>query len=573
MSILASLNKAYDRLAKSNKVPTYGFATQNIHACIVLNNDGSVSGPPALWNKDDRGKNSSRMMQVPYFGGRSGKKPPPYFLWDNTAYVLGVTLKDFDPTQRHDEFKKLHLSNLENCEDEGLAAIYKFLSSWKPEKFYEIGFNDELKDKNLVFRLNSKQDFVHEGVAAKALWERICPSDTVGEGTCLVSGLKSQITRLHPPIGSFENPARIVSFNQDAYYSYGHTSGDNAPVSTSVAFRYSATLNYFLEKNSDNKIQIGDASTVFWADASDAALAEQAENIFMAMFDEAAEAKHHIRPILEKIRMGQPVHNFAPRLSDGVRFYVLGLAPNAARLSIRFWFEGDFGKLAENYQRFISDMRIEPPDRDDAIALWKYLSETAVLGKAKNVPPNLAGEWMRSILAGSNYPMTLLSTVLMRIRADKNINARRVSILKAILIRNLKSKEAPVALDPNYPNPAYHLGRLFAVLENFQKAALGEINRTIRDGYFSTAMTAPASVFSRLIKLNSHHRSKAIKENPNWAKSLEIQMSDITNALPPNIPSTLSLADQSLFTLGYFHQANRRKATDATAVSTKGNNQ
>src|SRR5690606_6595009 len=146
---------------------------------------------------------------------------------------------------------------------------------------------------------------------------------------------------------------------------------------------------------------------------------------------------------------------------------VLGLAPNAARISIRFWFEGDFGQLAENYQRFAAEMEIAPPPRDEHPALWKYLAETAVLGKRENVPPNLAGDWMRAILTGTPYPLTLLSTVLMRIRADKTINGLRAGMLKAVLMRNFKmtKKEAPVALDPENTNRGYLLGRLFAAYE------------------------------------------------------------------------------------------------------------
>lgn len=274
--------------------------------------------------------------------------------------------------------------------------------------------------------------------------------------------------------------------------------------------------------------------------------------------NEADEAKHKIKPILEKIRQGQPLQTIKPDLAEGIRFHVLGLAPNAARLSIRFWFQDDFGNLMKSYQRFLDDMRIDPPDRDSSIALWKYLSETAVLGKTENVAPNLAGEWMRSILTGTNYPLTLLSSILMRIRADRKINARRVSILKAILTRNLKSKEAPVAFDPDNRNKGYLLGRLFAVYEKVQIAALGrDVNATIKDKFYGSASAQPRKIFAMLEVGSAHHLSKLGKQKAGYRNVLEKLIGEIMGLMSPAedpFPVTLSSEQQALFGLGYYHQ-------------------
>lgn len=255
------------------------------------------------------------------------------------------------------------------------------------------------------------------------------------------------------------------------------------------------------------------------------------------------------------------------------------LAPNAARLSIRFYFEDDFGAITANYQRFLADMRIEPPPRDGQPALWKYLAETAVLKKRENVPPNLAGEWMRAILAGTRYPQTLFSTVLMRLRADKDVNALRVAILKAVLKRNFiegpRNKEADsiegkdifVALDPENKDQAYVLGRLFAVLERIQLLALGKVNATIRDRYFGAASSKPSLVFPTLLSLNLHHRSKAEKDEKNkgLARFFAQQMAEIFDLLNSSFPAHLSLEEQGKFAIGYYHQFNYRK-TDKTAI-------
>ena len=220
--------------------------------------------------------------------------------------------------------------------------------------------------------------------------------------------------------------------------------------------------------------------------------------------NEASEAAK-VGAKLDMIRQGKPLAEIDPALEKDVRFHVLALAPNAARLSIRFYLEDTFGAIAANYRRYLDDMAIDPPPRDAQPALWKYLAETAVLGKRENVPPNLAGEWLRSILAGTRYPQTLLATILMRLRADGDVSALRVSMLKAVLIRNF-NKEAPVALDPDNRDKGYLLGRLFAVYEHVQSAALGpKVNATVKDKFYASASAQPRKVFALLEHGSANH--------------------------------------------------------------------
>ena len=566
MSILASLERAYGRLDARGQVPAFGYSTQTIHGCIVLERDGRLSGPPALWHLDERGKRAGRLLDVPYSGGRSGTKPPPYFLWDNTAYVLGVTAKEsIDASIRHAAFVDYNLGLLDGIVDEEVTALCQFLKSWSPLQFHEVGFGDDFRDLNLVFRLSNKPNFVHESAAAREAWSRSFAGDIIGDGICLVTGKRDRIARLHPPIGSFEKQVRIVSYNEDAYDSYEHKNGANAPVSELAAFRYTAALNRYLAKGSSNKISIGDASTVFWADASEADAAA-AEGIVAQLLgepvkiNETTEAQK-VGEILRRIRNGEVWSDIARALSPGlekdVRFNVLGLAPNAARLSIRFWFEDDFGVLAENYQRFVEEMRIDPPPREPYPAVWRYLSETAVLGKRENVQPNLAGDWMRSILAGTPYPLTLLSTVLMRIRADGEVNGLRAGMLKALLMRNF-NREVPVSLDPENRNKGYLLGRLFAAYEQAQSAALGRnVNATIKDKFYGSASATPRKVFAFLERGSANHLSKVGKERPGQRVNLEKTIGGIMGAMDPAndpFPTSLAAEDQALFGLGYYHQ-------------------
>lgn len=562
MTILSALARAYDRLPDA---PPYGYSSEKIGFCVVLNADGSVAEIADLRDTDKR--RSPRVMLVP-----QGKKRTvgidPNFLWDKSAYVLGVTAGEGKRTaQEQAAFRAKHLEWLAETDDPGLVALRQFLEGWQAEAFAPPFWPEDMRDQNIVFRLATEYAFLHDRPAARALWRRIGAEGASDPQTCLVSGEVGPVARLHPSVkgvwGAQSSGASLISFNLDAFASYGHDQGDNAPVSEAAAFAYTTALNRFLS-DKRHRLQIGDASTVFWADASDPGAAEEADVLGAMMLggadlsgadDQIAEAK--IRAKLDLIRGGQPLTDIAPHLAQGVRFCVLGLAPNAARLSVRFWWENDFGALVGNYQRFLSDMALQPAPPDGWPPLWRYLVELAVQGKRENVPPLIAGEWMRAILTGGSYPLTLLSTVLMRIRADGTVNALRAAILKSVLIRNM-SKEAPVALDPGNLNKGYILGRLFAVYEEVQRAALGgNVNATIKDKFYGSASATPQKVFRTLDAGSQNHFSKLRKQSPGRAVNLEKLLTSITDLMEPGndpIPASLSAAEQALFGLGYYHQ-------------------
>ena len=566
MSVLASLARAYDRMAERNEVPPFGYSTEKISFVISLNADGTPAGIPTDLRENNGKKRIPRPMVVPQPSKRTSGIAPN-FLWDKTSYALRIG-ESKRLTEEHTAFVTRHVKSLSESGDAGLKALLTVLQQWRAEAFQTYRWPDEMKDQNVVFALESERlqnIFIHDRPAARQLWARLSSSEKKTEAACLVSGDRAPVARLHPAIkgvwGAQSSGASLVSFNLDAFESYGHEQGENAPVSEAAAFAYTTALNKFLENGSKNRIQIGDTSTVFWADAGNAETAEEAEGIFAALIgseiDEAMQASK-IGAVLEKIRNGQPIKDFAPDLAEGVRFYVLGLAPNAARLSVRFWLESDFGTIAKNYQCFLDDMRIAPPPRDVNAPIWRYLIETAVLGKRENIPPNLAGEWMRSILTGTSYPLTLLSSTLMRLRSDKDVNAYRVAILKAVLTRNFKMKEASVALDPENKDKGYLLGRLFAVYEQVQSAALGRgVNATIKDKFYGAASAQPRKVFALLDKGSANHLSKIGKQSPGYKVTLEKLITGIMDIMSPDenpFPPSLSAEDQALFGLGYYHQ-------------------
>ena len=579
MSILASLERAYHRLAEEDKVPPIGYSDERVGYCVVLGTDGQPVGQPVDL-RDHSGKNPiAPRHSVPRPEKRT-VKVVPNFLWDKTSYALGVAEdgKALERVEKEQEaFRDRHLDALQHESDAGLVACYRFLQWWKPEYFDAHGWPDEMKGANVVFRLDGDRNFIHDREAARQLWAlQMNQARNADQAICLVTGKESPIAQTHPSIkgvrGAQSSGANIVSFNLDAFESYGHKQGHNAPVSEDVAAAYTTALNHFLLPNK-NRVQLGDASTVFWADGSNEEEVAKSEAIFAFVCNDTngaddAISEQAIKSILEKMARGRPMEEIRPGLPQGVRFYVLGLAPNAARISIRFWLEDDFATLAEHILSHYRDMRIDPPPRQEQPSVRRCLIET-VSTKVKNpyehIPPQLAGEMLRAILTGRSYPQTLLSTILMRLRSDKAITDLRVALLKAVICRNqrtvghLTKEDDLVSLDPTNVDPGYLLGRLFACFEHAQKQALGgNINATIRDKYYGAASATPRSVFSILQRSAMNHLAKLRKENQGAEIRLDRAIAQIYECVGPDklfVP-TLSMDAQALFAIGYYHQKN-----------------
>jgi len=534
MSVLEALSNAYERLADRGDVPPFGYSNEKIGFLIALAEDGAPVGPPIDLREEEGKRRIAPLMAVPASFKRPGVTPRSFFLWDNSAFALGVTASESkDAAARLAAFRERHLKELANTNDLGLLALLRFVMTWTPAQFTTLGWPEDMKDQNVVFALESerrKDIRIHDRPAARAIWARLAAASEGGEGICLVSGDRAPIARLHPAIkgvwGAQSSGASLISFNLDAFTSYGHDQGDNAPVSEAAAFAYTTVLNKFLERDSSHRIQIGDASTVFWADASEAVVAEAAEALFGVLLGVDEEVQvNKVRP------------------------------------------KDDFGVIAKNFARHLEAMRIAPPPKDENPSIWHCLIEAAVQHKSENIPPNLAGEWLRAILTGARYPLTLQSTVLMRLRADKDITGLRVAILKSVLVT--KGEEVPVSLDPENRDPGYLLGRLFALYEHVQTAALGRnLNSTIKDKFYGAAAATPRKVFTLLDKGSVNHLSKIAKEKKGYAVSLEKQIAAIMEHFNPSadpFPAFLTADQQSLFAVGYYHQKFFRPKDAATA--------
>lgn len=576
MSVLSSLVRAYDRLPEK---PPFGFSKERIAVVIALYSDGSVAGLHDLRAGTGK-KRTSAILTVPQAIKR-GANISPNFLWDKTAYSLGVTIgKGKRTDEKHAAFKARHQEWLVGTDDEGLVAFLRFLDLWTPD---QLIFDETLRDHNIVFALETDRldgRMLYDRPAARQVWAAIQGTRVGAGAVCLVTGNHAPVARLHPTIkgvwGAQSSGASLVSFNLDAFTSYGHEQGENAPVSDQAAFAYGAALNAFLANDSGHRVQIGDASTVFWAEAPDTGSAHMADDMLGAMLDAlppvAADnaARKEIGIKLDRLRQGKPLAEVEPRL-EGTRFTVLGLAPNAARLSVRFMVEDSFGVLADRYRRWQDDIRVEPGPHGGRASLFCQLCELAVQGKMDNLPPRLGGDMMRAILTGGPYPLTILSTTLARIRADGRIDAIRAGLMKAVLVRN-HDMEVPVALDPDFDNMGYQLGRLFAVYEQIQRAALGNVSTSVRDKYYGVASATPRKVFVMLDRGAMSHLSKVGKKSPGHEVNLLKTLRAVTDRLSPAgepFPQTLPARDQALFALGYHHQHSdfyRKKtgASDAT---------
>lgn len=591
--ILQALNRYYERLIeqKPEDVAPYGFSPEKVSFEILLTPDGGVAQINDIRDTSNK-KPQPKLIEVPQPPKRANNIAP-CFLWDKTSYVLGVSNTSKRADKEHDAFVELHETVLAAEDDPGLKALLSFLRSWSPEQFEARGFPADMVDANLVFRLDGEQCFVHNRPAARAVRARLLTGDEGQESpansaVCLVSGELAPVARLHPAIKMNRSDAQssgvsIVSFNKLSFESYAKSQGDNAPVSTQAAFAYTTVLNYLLRRGEHNRqrLQIGDASVVFWAEAADAQQASAAEDLFATLLsppaDDASEAAR-VRAVLERIAKGRPVADLAPNLEPGTRMYVLGLAPNASRLSVRFWQVDTLEVLAGRIAQHAEDLHLEPLPWRTEPSVWRLVLATAPSrdgrAKSEDVPPLLAGEFMRAILSGGPYPRSLLTNIIMRFRADGDISGLRVALCKGVLARERRrdirtsEEEIPVSLDKQSTQPGYLLGRLFAVLERAQHSALGDhVNATIRDRYYGAASATPASIFPMLLRNTQNHLGKLRKERKGQAVNLEKDIGEIIGGLPEQFPRSLKIEDQGRFAIGYYHQSRsyftRRDAAGA----------
>ena len=574
MTILQSLDQYYGRMAARQEAEAPGFSREKISFRIDLSPEGDPVHVMDLRETSGRTLRP-RLLEVPQAVIRKSNILPNLF-WDKTAYSLGRTAGEGRRTaEEHAAFKAANLAFIASNNDEGLTAFRRFLETWSPERFEALVGHAEMLDANIVFALAGERLYLHERDAAQALL-----AARLGPGSeprfCLVTGISAPVARLHPTIkgvpGAQSSGASLVSFNLDAFTSYGKAQGDNAPTSEAAAFRYGAALNRMLDRGGRNRLArpVGDATLVFWADTSSTVSepqAQAAEALFgfaMDPPDDDTEVRR-VADALSALAEGR----VAPELdvAPGTQLHVLGLSPNAARLSVRYWLSDSIGAFAERVATHYKAIEIKPPPwrmKPPSVARL-LVRTTAMQEKFENIPNALAGEVMRAVLTGRPYPRTWLAASVIRLRAgDDPASGWHAAAIKACLSRITPKECPPVSLDPDHPSPAYQLGRLFAVLEAAQYAALGRVNATIADRYYGAASATPARVFGALLRGVRTHVSTAHKLNKGFW--IGPRLEQIMEKLDPELPRTLRLEDQGRFAVGYYHERAFRpvKPDDAT---------
>lgn len=565
--ILQALTQHYEDLLKRGEIASQGWSPAKITYALCINADGELERIFSVEEEVLSGKKTVLQPQritLPAAVKRSSN-PMSNFLWDNSAYLLGIDQKD-NPERAKKCFevaKERHHKLLDGLNSETARAILAFFDHWNPdeaknhpalqEKYEEI-----TSGKNLLFRVEGK--YAQKDPEICAAWQRNLETNDPNavRMQCLVTGRKEEIPLIHDSIKGVRNAqssgAALVSFNAPAFCSYGKEQNLNAPVGKYAAFAYTAALNNLLA-DYEHVMQIGDTTVVCWVEGGE----PEYQDVWCASLGNESKTltESDVMNAVKYLAAGQ---TYEPLALDPKRpFYILGLAPNAARLSVRFFYRNTFGTLMRNVNDHNERLKIAGA-KYETIPLWALLQATVNMNsREKAASPAMAGATARAIFSGTRYPASLLESVMLRIRAERDVTWNRAAILKAYYLKN-EHKDCPkevltVSLNENSTNPAYTLGRLFAVYETVQQKANPGINTTIRDKYLNAASAMPASIFPILANLYQKHLRKLSPGQQNYYNNLVGQLKDI---LGEEYPVRLNLAQQGSFDLGYYHQMQKR---------------
>lgn len=563
--ILQALTAYYEALVQAGKLEAPGWAPAKVGIALDLSDTGEVEQAVSITEPIVRGKKTvivPRVINMPAQVKRT-VDISANFLCDNSSYMLGFDAKG-KPERSLECFaacKALHGQLLAGVDSPAARAVCAFFESWTPQTAPEhpalaACMDDLLGGANIVFRYDGA--FVHDDPVIRSAWQRhYDASDNGPQSICLVTGERCEPVTVHPSIkgvqGAQSSGAALVSFNAPSFCSYGKEQSLNAPTGKYAAFAYTSALNY-LVASSDSAMRLSDTTVLFWArDATPAY-----SRVFRSCLGDNRYGIDDLRAITQALCAGEPFVFEEARLKPEMEFFILGISPNAARLSVRFFLHNSFGDIMRRVQAHYDRLEIVRPsfDKREYLTLWSLLNETVNPKSRDKLPsPVLAGELLRAIVFGTRYPATLLNGVTLRVRADHEITRGRAAILKAYYIQNPHSdvpKEVlHVSLNPDSTSIPYTLGRLFSLLEAIQRAANRDIQSTIKDRYFNSASSTPGTVFPPLINLAQKHLKKL---DDGLRIYYEKQLGDLFAKLGDSYPARMNLAQQGAFQIGYYHQ-------------------
>lgn len=568
--ILQALVNYYETLQNAGKIAQQGWCQAKVSFALNLDAEGRLKGIISLKTENTVGKKKvvlPAVRTVPEMVTRSSGISAN-FLCDNSKYLLGIDAQGTGKRvlECFEAAKNRHLEILKSAEGKFASAVKAFFSTWEPQRAKEYPALQEMWEEitgggNLIFVMDDEDAQDDEEI--RRAWKEFLDGESSGrEGICMVTGKKTEIARIHSTIkgvqGAQSSGAALVSFNGPAFESYGKEQSYNAPVGKYAAFAYTTALNYLLAQR-DYVFRFGDTTVVFWAEDGEEAYQE----VFGWSLEPPKDNQEEIKNIFKNLRLQKAINIEGIELNKNQRFYILGLAPNAARLSVRFYCEDSFGNLLENMQKHYQRMELVKPTWEER----EYLGTGAMLyetvnqkSKDKKPVPNLPGALLRAILSDSRYPENLYSSTLIRIRAEQGkVTWGRAAIIKAYLIKNhqLEKEENFVGLNEETNDTAYVLGRLFAVLEAVQEEANPGVNATIRDRYFNSACATPGAVFPILMKLKNSHIRKIERQKIGKKVYFEKLLTQLMGKVE-DFPKRLTLEEQGHFILGYYHQVQKR---------------
>lgn len=558
--ILKALYDYYQR--SGEEVAPLGLEYKQIGFIIVLDKDGHF-----LRFEDRRlDKKSAQQFLVMKSVGRSSA-PVSNYLYDNSQYVFGYSDKgDLDSMRKYFDTFKSKVAEIYGMysENKAIQAVYAFYQQ-EPSAMVEAMQQDALWD-DIAKNLNKKYStfsFLIDGdteiVASKRdLMNLATPEDTVEGKLCLVTGKHSKTVEVTTAtmIPGSQATAKLVAFQVNSGYdSYGKTKGNNAPISEDAEFAYTTALNHMLRPDSHNKFMVGNRTFLFWASSASQAAKESEDSLFALLGRPETDDDDPNRRI-ELVRSTfMAIYNGKLRADKDDTFYILGLAPNSARIAVVYWNEMPLRDFAGVISRHFEDMEMVDirKEKKPYVGLHSILGGVTLGGKSSDAIPNMPDSVVKSIFQGLPYPISLFQACIRRVRAEQSINVVRAAIMKAYLNRlnDNNHKNIERMLDKENNNQGYLCGRLFAVLENLQYAANKQ--DSIRSSYMNAASSTPAAVFSTILKLSNSHYGKLSKENKGLAVFFDNQKKEIM-AMIQDFPTTLDLGDQGRFFLGYYHQ-------------------